>query len=214
MIFFGSKGKTVSGPLIEGIQCQNCENSQFITFGIIRYFHLYWIPTFPTSKKAGIECTNCKRTLVDKELPAELSKQIKTTVFNRKNTIPMFSGLIIIACLVLFGAFVVQQDSMRQVEYIEKPAINDLYIVDISKLFTDADPEYKYGVLRISQISSGEAEFQVSRIAYTKTSGVRKDIQERKASVDSYYVGEPLFIAIDRLKNMKDSGAIYSIERI
>jgi len=122
MIFFGSRGKAVSGQVVEGIQCPNCENQQFITFGIIRYFHLYWIPTFPTSKTVGIECTHCKRTLVDKELPPELAKKIKTTVFNKKNIIPMFSGLIIIACIILFGVYTVQQDSIQETTYIEQPA--------------------------------------------------------------------------------------------
>lgn len=101
MIFFGSRGKTVSGQVVEGIQCPSCDNKQFITFGIIRYFHLYWIPTFPTSKKVGIECTHCKRTLIDKELPTELCKEIKKVVFNKRNVIPTFSGLIIFTLLLL-----------------------------------------------------------------------------------------------------------------
>ncbi|MCP4326272.1 MAG: hypothetical protein GY787_31440 [Alteromonadales bacterium] len=108
MIFFGSRGKTISGQVVEGIQCPSCENQEFITFGIIRYFHLYWIPTFLTSRVAGIECTHCKKTLIGKELPKDLSQNIKATVFTKKNIIPMFSGLIIIACLVLSATFTIQ----------------------------------------------------------------------------------------------------------
>src|SRR5690606_6056902 len=100
MIFFGSRGKTVSGQLIEGIQCPSCENQKFISFGTIRYFHLYWIPTFPTSKTVGIECTHCKRTLVDNEISTDISKRIKAAVFTKSSVIPMFSGLILIACLL------------------------------------------------------------------------------------------------------------------
>lgn len=214
MIFFGTRGKTVSGQVIEGTQCPNCENQQFITFGIIRYFHLYWIPTFPTSKTVGIECTHCKRTLVDNELPPELAKQIKKTVFNKKNVIPMFSGLIIIACLILYGVYAAQQYDIQEAVYIEQPAVNDLYIVNFTKIFTDVDPKYKYGLMRIKQISADQAEFQVSKIAYNKISGVRKDIRERKTSSDSYYDSEPLYIDIGKLKSMKDTGAIYSIDRI
>ncbi len=214
MIFFDSRGKTVSGQIVEGIKCPSCENEQFITFGVLRYFHLYWILTFVTSKIVGIECTHCKKTLVDKELPEDLSKKIKETVFNKKNTIPMFSGLIIIACLALLVTYSAQQDNIKEASYIGQPAINDLYIVNFTKLFTDTDPKYKYGVIRIKEISSGEVEFQVSKIAYNKTSGVRKDIRERKAFSDSYYDNKPLYIEIDKLKDVKKSGAIYSIERI
>jgi hypothetical protein len=213
MIFFGTRGKTVSGQVVEGIQCPSCENQKFITFGIIRYFHLYWIPTLLTSKKVGVECTHCKRTLIDKEIPAELGDQIKASVFTKKNTIPMFSGLIIIAFVVLFGVLVGQQGSRQAAAYIEQPAINDLYIVDFTKIFNDVDPKYKYGLMRIKNISSGQAEFEVSNIAYNKASGVRKDIRERKTSSASYYDSEPLYVDIGKLKSMKDSKAIYSIDR-
>ncbi|MBL4828917.1 MAG: hypothetical protein JKY55_03345 [Aliivibrio sp.] len=214
MIFFGSKGKTISGQLVEGIQCPSCENQEFISFGIIRYFHLYWIPTFLTSRAAGIECTHCKKTLIGKELPKELSKKIKATVFTKKNTIPMFSGLIIIACLMLAITYSLQQSRIEENAYIEQPAINDLYIVDFTKIFEDSDPNYKYGLMRIRQISSGEAEFQVSQVAYNKTSGVRKDISDKKAMSDSYYDTEFLYIDISKFKTMKSDKAIRSIERI
>ena len=77
MIFFGSRGKTISGEIVEGIQCPHCEKEEFITFGIMRYFHLYWIPMFLTSRVAGIECTHCKKTLIGKEIPKELSQNVK-----------------------------------------------------------------------------------------------------------------------------------------
>lgn len=126
----------------------------------------------------------------------------------------MFSGLIIITCLILFGVYAAQQDNIQEAAYVEQPAVNDLYIVNFTKIFTGVDPKYKYGLMKIKQISAGQVEFQVSKIAYNKTSGVRKDIRERKTSSDSYYESEPLSIDIGKLKSMKDTGAIYSIERI
>ncbi len=213
MIFFGTRSKIIPGKVVEGIQCPNCENRKFITFGNIQYFHLYWIPTFSMSKTVGIECTHCKRTLIGKEIPADLAKQIESTVFNTKNTAPMFLGLIIIACLVLFGFYAAGQSSVQEAAYIEQPAANDLYIVNFTKIFKDTDPTYKYGILRIKQISTGQVEFQVSRVAYNKASGASKDIRKGKASSDAYYDTEPLFIDIKKLKSMKDSGAIYSIDR-
>lgn len=213
MIFFGSRGKTVSGQLIEGIQCPSCENQQFISFGTIRYFHLYWIPTFPTSKTVGIECTHCKRTLVDKEIATDLSKRIKAAVFTKSNVIPMFSGLILIVCLLSVGVYAAKQDDKQDMAYIEHPSVNDLYIVDFTKIFDDTDPKYKYGVMRLRDITSGQAEFQVSSLAYNKKSGVRKDIRDRKTSSDSYYDSETFLVDIDKLKSMKASRAIDSIER-
>ncbi|MBB6521415.1 hypothetical protein [Pseudoteredinibacter isoporae] len=213
MIFFGSRGKTVSGQIVEGIDCPSCESKQFVTFGVIKYFHLYWIPTFPTSRTVGIECTHCRRTLIDKDLPAKLSGEIKATVFKKKNVLPLFSGLIIIACLVLFGIYSVQKDKLQEAAYIEQPLADDFYIVNYAKIFPDADEKYKYGLMRIKEVNSGRVEFQVSKIAYNKVSGVRTDIRNRKASSDDYYDIEPYYMAAENLPEMRESGAIYSIER-
>ena len=213
MIIFGTRGKTVAGQYVEGIECPSCGNERFSTFGILRYFHLFWIPTFPTSRVVGVECAHCKKTLVGKELPKVLSKQIKSTVFNKKNTLPMFSGLIAITLFVLFVAYSVQQDNIKEAAYIEQPAINDLYIVNFTKVFDDTDPDYSYGVMRVKYLSSSQVELQVSKIAYNKVSGVQKDIRNSKTTPDSYYDGDPLYIEIDKLKEMKESGAIYSIDR-
>lgn len=210
MIFFGTKGKTVSGQVVDGIQCPSCEKTQFMTFGIIRYFHLYWIPTFVTSKKVGMECTHCKRTLLDKEIPSDLSRQIKDTVFTNGNTIPLFSGLIIIGCFVLFGIYSVQESNKQEAVYMEQPAVNDYYIVDLTKVFPESDPSYKYGLMRIKQVSSQRVEFQVGNMAYNKASGVRKDIRDNKASSDGYYDKEPFYMELSKLKA---TGAIYSIDR-
>ena len=214
MIFFGTKGKILSGKVVEDIQCPSCENHQFISFGIIRYFHIFWIPTFITSRKVGIECTHCKRTLIGEEISKELSKQIEATVFNKQNTIPLFSGLIIIVFLFLLGMYEVEKTNIRENTYIEQPAINDLYIVNFNKIFTETDPKYKYGLMKIKKVSLGQVEFQVSKVIYNRASGVRKDIRERKTLSESYYEKDFLYIDIDKLKKMKDDGAINSIKRL
>ncbi|OEF06848.1 hypothetical protein [Vibrio genomosp. F10] len=213
MFFWGSKGKTISGHLVEGIQCPSCGKQEFKTFGIIRYFHFYWIPTFVTSRVAGIECTHCKKTLVGKELPNELSNKIKSAVFTKRNSLPMFSGLIIAACMALSVTYSIQQNNKLEDSYIEQPIVNDLYIVDFTKIFEDIDPAYKYGLMRIKQVSLGQAEFQVSKTAFNKTSGVRKDIRNGKTDSDTYYDSDFLYVDISKLKSMKTSKAIRSIER-
>lgn len=213
MIFFGSKGKVVAGEKIQGVQCPNCENSQFVSFGILNYFHLYWIPTFLTSRKVGIECMHCKRTLIDDEVPSHLAERIKSSLFTPINTLPMFSGIFIIALLSLGVMYSLQQDSEREEAYSDQPAVNDYYLVDFSKIFVDVDDEYKYGVMRITNVMSTEVEMQISNNSYTRRSGVQKDIREGKAATDSYYGAETVNFNLGELQEYKDAGAIYSIDR-
>lgn len=213
MFFWGSKGKTVSGQVVEGITCPSCEQQQFISFGILRYFHLYWIPTVVTSKQVGLECTHCKRTLIGDEIAPEVSNQLKSDIFTKQRILPMFAGLFLIACLVAFGAYALNKASVNEAAYIEQPAVNDLYIMNFSKLYDDFDSEYKYGVMRIKQISGTQVEFQVSKIAYNKAKGVRKDIRRDKVFADDYYDAEPMLVDISKLQEMKTTRAIYDVER-
>jgi hypothetical protein len=179
----------------------------------MKYFHLYWIPTFLTSKKAGVECTHCKHTLVGDELPSHLAEQIKDGVFTTGKTLPMFSGLIIICALIMMGAYAVQQDNAREATYAAQPAVNDYYVVKLTEIFEEADAEYPYGLMRITDVSSTEVEMQVANVAYNKASGVKSDIRQGKASADTLYGPETLVLELADLQHLNSSGAVYSIER-
>ena len=213
MIFFGTKGKVIAGEAVQGVQCPSCENSQYHSFGIIRYFHLYWIPTFLTSRKVGMECTHCKRTLVDEEVPSHLVEQIKPGLFTAGNTLPMFSGLFLIALIVMWFEYNDQQVDAREATYIAQPAVNDYYVVDLTKIYTEADAEYPYGLLRVSDVTTSGIEAQVGSMIYNMTSGVRQDIRDGKAAADDYYEPETQFFEMAELQDLMNSGAIRSIER-
>lgn len=213
MIFFGSKGKVVNGETVQGIQCSNCENSQHASFGILKYFHLYWIPTFLTSRKVGIECTNCKQTLVGDEVPSHLVDEIKARVFSTSNTVPMFSGLIIIGLIAIGLSYSGQQADAREASYITEPAVRDYYVVDLREFYSGADAEYPYGLMRVTNVSPSGIEVKVGSMIYNLASGVKKDIREGKAAADSYYEPETIVFELAELQELRNSGAIHSIQR-
>lgn len=213
MIFFGTKGKVVAGDQVQGVQCPNCQNGQFESFGILSYFHLYWIPTFLTSKKVGLECTHCKRTLVGDEVPSHLVEQIKDNVFTTGRTLPMFSGFFIIALIGLGIANVARQDNAREETYLAQPAVDDYYIVDFAKIFNAADPEYHYGVMQITNVTPTDVEMRISTVAFNMASGVRQDIKDGMAAADSYYEEGTVTIEIGELQAFAETGAVHSIER-
>jgi len=213
MIFFGTRAKTIPGKPIEGIECPNCGHKQFVASGILRYFHLYWIPTLVTSKTVVIECNHCRRGLIDKELPKELLKELKPIIFRKRNIIPMFTGSIIIAFFVLSIIYAGKQQDIKEASYLEKPAINDLYIINIPKMSKGSDLSHPYGLMRVHHLSATQVEFQISKLAYNKASGVEEDIRNMKTSLDEYYTDEALKIDISELQKMKDTNAIYSVKR-
>lgn len=213
MIFFGTKGRVVAGEAVQGVQCPSCENSQFTSFGIIRYFHLYWIPTFLTSRKVGMECMHCKNTLIDDEVPSHLSEQIKSGVFSTGNTLPMFSGLIIIGLLAMGLMYMSKQDDALEATYIAQPEINDFYVVKLTEIFVEADAEYPYGLMRIAEVSPEGFEMNIATMMYNLPTGVQDDIRSGKAMAADYYSPDLVHFDISEIEQMQEDGAIYSIER-
>lgn len=213
MIFFGTKGRVITGDTVRGMQCPACGNSEFTSFGILKYFHLYWIPTFPTSKKVGLECTGCQQTLVDDEVPGHLVDQVRSGVFPVGKTLTSFTGLILIgvACLGMYSVY--QADVAEEEAYLAQPAVNDYYIMDLTSVFEESDPDYPWGLLRIKEIDATEVQMQVGNMVYDKASGFRDDISAGEAAADSYYVPGTVSFDMAELRAYRDSGVIYSVER-
>jgi len=96
MIIFGTRGKVIAGEPVRDIICQHCGSKAHISFGVLRYFHLYWIPTFPYAKKTGLECVHCKQTIFDREIPIETQYKLYNRLFTRKTVWFSYIGLMII----------------------------------------------------------------------------------------------------------------------
>jgi len=213
MIIFGTKGRVFAGELVQGVPCPSCGNSEFLSFGVLRYFHIYWIPIFPTSKKVGMECTQCQQALEDDDVPSHLVDQIKSGVFSVGKTLTSFAGLIIIGIAVLWIYDAHQQDLAEEEALLAQPAVNDYYIMDFSRVFTGSDPDYPWGLLRIKSVDATEIEMHVGNMVYDRATGVRADIRAGEAAVDSYYDSTTVSFDIGELLAYQESGVIYSIER-
>ncbi|MEL6579978.1 MAG: hypothetical protein AAFQ14_09500 [Cyanobacteria bacterium J06621_12] len=96
MIIFGTRSKIITGEPVKEIVCQHCGHEAHISFGVLRYFHLYWIPTFPYARKTGLECLHCKQTIFDNEIPIETQYKLYNRLFTRKTVWSTYIGLMII----------------------------------------------------------------------------------------------------------------------
>lgn len=92
MSIYGTTGKLIKGRILENLKCSNCGNRIHSSFGILRYFHICRIPVLPLSKKVGLECSNCRWTLLDNQIPEELRTDISRSIFDGKNWLPMAAG--------------------------------------------------------------------------------------------------------------------------
>lgn len=125
----------------------------------------------------------------------------------------MFTGLVLIALFALFMAIAVKQDNAQEALYLESPEVNDIYTVNLTKIFPEAEFQYRYGLLKVKSTSVTDVEFLVSKIAYNKMKGTSRDIRNGKAANDDYYEVETLRLQFHDLQHLEEKGAIYGIDR-
>ncbi len=151
-----------------------------------------------------------KRTVItDAETGATIKSSSHTLFF-----IPIEFWAILMPVFMFSMAYLIAQDDARDMAYIESPAINDKYLVDLTKVFDGTSSEYKYGVMKVSSLSSDGVVVMLSELAYDKKKGTRKDVSEGKANADSYYIADKLVpFTKAELIELKNSDALFSVVR-
>jgi ribosomal protein S14 len=94
MSIYGTKGKLIKGKILKDLECRHCGNRFHRSFGVLRYFHICRIPVFTISKKVGIECSNCRWTLLDQQIPERVRMAINSSVFNQKSWLRTVTGSV------------------------------------------------------------------------------------------------------------------------
>jgi hypothetical protein len=213
MIVFGTRGKVVLGPRRQGVLCESCGKEEHATYGVLRYFHVFWIPIFPTMKQAVMECAHCKKVLRGKEVPERVRRDVSEKVFTRGRVLPMFTGLALIALFVASAAWGGVEQSRRESAFLAAPAVGDLYVVKLARFAPSADPKYPYGVLRVASVAETKLELQVGRYGYTQGSGADKAISSGQVGGADYFTPMPLRLDPQELQPLKASGVIRSVKR-
>ena len=213
MIVFGTRGKAIPGPRKQGVVCESCGKEEHATYGVLRYFHVFWIPVFPTMKQAVMECAHCKKVLRGKEVPERVRRDVAEKVFTRGRVFPMFAGLAVVAVLVASAAWGGVEESRRESAFLAAPAVDDLYVVKLARFAPSADPKYPYGVLRVASVAGTKLVLQIGRYGYTQGSGADKAIRSGQVRGADYFAPGPLSLDAQELGPLKASGVIRSVKR-
>ena len=101
MIIYGTKAKQLAKEHVT-TKCANCGTQNSIEIYIFqKYAHVFWIPLFPLQKTAVSQCEHCKQVLKPKEMPPALLADYEQLKTQSKTPIWTFSGLGLIAALVV-----------------------------------------------------------------------------------------------------------------
>ncbi|TDG36460.1 zinc-ribbon domain-containing protein [Pedobacter changchengzhani] len=104
MIIFGTRG-TYLKQQSNAFNCPNCGSVGTVRISFFaKYFHIFWIPIFPTTKIGITQCSHCKQALYANQLPIELQSVYDESNKRAKRPITHYFGLFIIG---LFFAFAI-----------------------------------------------------------------------------------------------------------
>ena len=217
MIFFGTRGSTVNGSHIPNATCGSCGSDGMHSFGIRRYFHLYWIPTFVTSAKVGVECTHCNRALFDDELEPKIRESLKSTIFTKKAIAPYFTGLFLIAALFISITVAEITGNINAKQYAASPAIGDIYRIDgkaLSEFFgLEYGEEYDFTLMEVSFLDGmGNVELSESKYVYETKSGLSKGLRDGEA-LELIEQDDKLQLQTSTVVELFQSNIIYEIDR-
>lgn len=105
MIIFGTRERKTGTAVVEGHSCTHCgtRESLFVQANTA-YFHIFWIPVFPYSRKIYSVCTHCRECLRLKAMPPDLSLRAAEAGRGIKTPWYYFSGLILLGAFFLISA--------------------------------------------------------------------------------------------------------------
>lgn len=201
MIIFGTRG-TYLKQQSEAIDCPNCGTAASVRIGFIaRYFHIFWIPFFPTSKTAISQCSHCKQALYQNEMPPVMRPALEEANKYAKRPLAHFFGLFIIALFAVFVIFSVIKNSKNKAEYAKNPLAGDVYEVRL------ANKEYTY--YKIKNIQADTITFTPYQYTATSTYNLSKAKRKYKDS----YADEEIKVLKSKITDHIQTAKIYAIER-
>ncbi|MFD2287104.1 zinc-ribbon domain-containing protein [Pedobacter petrophilus] len=162
MIIFGTRGKYLKQQS-DAFDCTNCGSLNTVRMSFIqRYFHIFWIPIFPTSKTGISQCSNCKQALYLNEMPQALKMTYNESKKTAKTPLKYFIGLLLIALFFAFAILGIVAVTIAEGRYAKNSMVGDVYAVELpNKLYT----YYKIEEIRGDTVSFSVHEYTARTLA-------------------------------------------------
>lgn len=167
MIFYGTKATPVGLHQAERLKCQHCGEENGVHFAVFsRYFHLYWIPTFPLGKVAVSTCEHCKHAMDHKQFGTDQQYQYAYERIKLNTSTPKwhFAGLFIIASLIAWISFSGIRSGEQMNEYLAQPQQGDVYHMK--------DEDGYYSSMRITAVEDDRIFFVYNQYSVNKASAI------------------------------------------
>ncbi|MGI4864985.1 MAG: hypothetical protein ACRYFZ_13755 [Janthinobacterium lividum] len=168
MIFYGTNGTHLRTEALPNLACPSCGTANALRTSLYsRYAHVYWIPFFPYSKLAAVECGACQTGWENSKIPAALAPAVRELKQQTKHPIWAWAGLAVVLAVVTFGALASIRDHHTDEALLAAPRAGDIYTVR-------SDSAGLYSLLKVNRVGGNNVEllandFQIDNNAPIKT---------------------------------------------
>jgi hypothetical protein len=200
MIISGKKAVLVKTEPAPSVVCSGCLNKGTTNINVLsQHFHLYWIPLFPIGKLGVSQCRNCNFTSDESNMPNDVRTEYNAVKSSAKPRFWQFSGLGIIALLIVWGTFQSGKTSKLRDQYVLSPAAGDVY-------------EYKtdlssYSTLKVKAIQGDTLVLMPNNLQIDKMTALYKIDKTENYSDSTFMIDKA------QLKKMYDEKTIFDIHR-
>lgn len=200
MIIYGWKSTGIGQAQIPE-PCPNCSTENSVQMHVFKkYAHVFWIPLFPFGNTAVTECDHCKQVLRKNEFPAQFKERYERVKAEAKNPIWTWSGLGLLAVLIIFAFISSGQHQEELKSYAANPQVNDLYTWSM---------EGDYTLAKVVSISNDTVYVQFHEYSINKAHKVNQLLSEHPEAFSAELVGIPS----DQIPSLVADDTIHDIDR-
>jgi len=128
--------------------------------------------------------------------------------------IPVQFWAIIIPVFFVWAGYSEQQAQYQDKIYLQEPQSGDLYLTDFSKVFTDTNSSFKYGIMKVAtSTDDNKVKLLIGQLTYVLHSGPEKDITNNKTMDSSYFSEDIIILNLEEIQKLYSLGGIYRILR-
>jgi hypothetical protein len=201
MIIYGTKAKQVAKEIISE-KCTNCGTQMSIDMHVFqKYAHIFWVPLFPIGKTGVSQCDHCKQVLKSNEMPSSIKIAYENLKGQSKTPIWMFSGLALIALIIISGTISSRNKDEKNAKLILAPQKGDIFEIKTK--------EKQYTIYKVDEVTTDSVFILVNSFETNLLKGL-KDI---KSKGESSFINDAYGFSKKELKKMLEDGEILDIDR-
>jgi len=215
-MFFISWGSRVYRRLFGEPEVHHCdicrEQRTFRNLVVYKVYHVWWLFRWVAEKNFARVCTVCGNgPRID---ASEIAAKGGAPAIPFMDRMGWAVGLGGVAALVAMGGAASAMQSRSEAEWLSRPAVNDIYEVDLTKLMKNPEASAMFSALEVTRVSGGTVDVRVPKSYFNQSSGTSDAVRDGRARDPSFYVdGKVLSFPVAALQRLHDDGTILSVDR-